>query len=37
MMDSMGPMMGGMGIAGILFILVLILVAAASIKYLFFR
>ncbi|RKE72715.1 hypothetical protein DFP91_0584 [Pseudorhodoplanes sinuspersici] len=37
MTDYMGGMMTGMGIIGILAVLVLILVAAALIKYLFFR
>ena len=37
MMDHMGQMMSGMGIIGILVVLVLVLLAAALIKYLFFR
>lgn len=39
MMDHMmgGEMMWGMGLVGILVVLVLVLVAAALIKYLFFQ
>ena len=36
MMDGMGGMMLGMGLLGWLSILVLVLVAAAAVKYLFF-
>lgn len=36
MMDHMGQMMTGMGMIGILVVLVLILIAAALLKYLFF-
>lgn len=36
MMNGMGGMMLGMGLLGWLLILVLVLVAAAAIKYLFF-
>lgn len=36
MMDGMGNMMIGMGLLGWLLILVLVLIAAAAIKYLFF-
>jgi hypothetical protein len=37
MMNSMGGMMWGMGLVWLLLALVLVLVAAALIKYLFFR
>jgi hypothetical protein len=37
MEDMMGGMTWGMGLVGLLFILVLVLAAAALIKYLFFR
>ena len=37
MMNSMDGMMWGMGLVGLLAVLVLILAAAALIKYLFFR
>jgi len=37
MQDMMGGMMWAMGLVGVLFILVLVLAAAALIKYLFFR
>jgi len=37
MQDMMGGMMWGMGLVGLLFIVVLILAAAALVKYLFFR
>lgn len=36
MMNAMGNMMIGMGLLGWLLILVLVLIAAAAIKYLFF-
>jgi hypothetical protein len=36
MMDGMGAMMAGMGVFGLLAIGVVVLVAAAAIKYLFF-
>ncbi len=36
MYDTMGPMMWGMGLVQILFALVLVLAAAALIKFLFF-
>jgi hypothetical protein len=36
MMNGMGNMMIGMGLVGWLLILVLVLIAAAAIKYLFF-
>ncbi|WP_198585892.1 hypothetical protein [Pararhizobium haloflavum] len=35
-MEGMGAMMLGMGLAWLLFIVVLVLVAAALVKYLFF-
>ena len=37
MMDSMGGMMAGMGLIGLLIVVVLLLPAAALIKYLFFN
>lgn len=37
MMDQMGTMMWGMGFAGLLGLVVLILMVAALIKYLFFH
>jgi hypothetical protein len=37
MMNGMGSMMAGMGVFGLLVIIVLVLVAAAAIKYLFFH
>jgi hypothetical protein len=37
MMTGMGSMMWGMGVVGLLVIVVLVLAAAALIKYLFFR
>jgi hypothetical protein len=37
MMDGMGAMMAGMGVFGVLAIGVVVLVAAAAIKYLFFH
>lgn len=36
MQDMMGGMMWGMGLVGLLVILVLVLAAAALVKYLFF-
>lgn len=36
MMDGMGAMMAGMGVFGLLVVIVLVLVAAAAIKYLLF-
>jgi hypothetical protein len=37
MMDGMGSMMWGMGLVWLIVIIVLVLAAAALVKYLFFR